>query len=161
MKMHNFRISRLVSPSIMLVGALVSLGALTVSPAQAGVSCHLINAKAVGQDLGGGSTTASVMGGGLLHGTNAGSLTITGVSGTVASFVETVTFTNRHGTLTVLVTGWIELTTGQFNASGPVTAATGKLAGATGQISLSGAANFATAIFSEDISGVVCVDLAP
>jgi hypothetical protein len=97
----------------------------------------------------------------LLHGTLAGSLTITGVSGTVATFMETVTFTNQHGTLTVVVTGAIDVTTGQFNASGPVTAATGKLFGATGNISLSGVANFATAIFTEDITGVVCVDLAP
>src|SRR5438874_7271857 len=114
MNNQKFRISRMVSPSTMLLGALVSLGALvTVSPVHAGVSCHLINAKAVGQDNGGGSTTARVIGGGLLHGTIAGSLTITGVSGTVASFVETVTFTNEHGTLTAVITGAFDLVSGQ------------------------------------------------
>ena len=156
MNNQRFRISRIASPSMLLLGAL-----MTITPAQAGVACHLINAKGVGQDLGGGSTTANVIGGGLLQGTIAGSLTITGVSGTVASFVETVTFTNQHGTLTAVVTGAIDVITGQFNASGPVTAATGKLSGATGALSLSGVAHFATAIFTEDITGVVCVDLAP
>jgi hypothetical protein len=156
MKTQRLRISTI------FLGALVSLGALmTVIPAQAEVSCHLINAKVIGQDLGGGNITGNIIGGGLLQGTIAGHITITGISGTVASFVDTVTFTNQHGTLTVVVTGAIDVTTGQFNASGPVTAATGKLAGATGNISFSGVENFAAAIFSEDIAGTVCVDLAP
>jgi hypothetical protein len=160
MNKHNFRISRTASLPLIALGFLVSLGAL-ISPAQAEVSCHLINAKAVGQDHGGGATTGSVIGGGLLHGTIAGSITGTGLVGTVASFVETVTFTTQHGTLTVMVTGAIDITTGQFNASGPVTAATGKLSGASGNIALSGVVNFATGVFSEDISGAVCVNLAP
>jgi hypothetical protein len=158
MKKQILRLFRIASPTVM-VFVLGSL--MTVSPAQAGVSCHLINAKGVGQDLGGGSETGNVIGGGLLHGTIGGSISVTGVSGTIASFVETVTFTNQHGTLTVVVTGAIDVTTGQFNASGPVTAATGKLSGATGNISFSGVANFAAAIFTEDITGVVCADLAP
>jgi hypothetical protein len=161
MKNQRFRISRIASPSMVLFGVLVSLGALMSTPAQAGVACHLINAKGVGQELGGGSTTGAVIGGGLLHGTLAGSITITRVSGTVASFTETVTFTNQHGTLTVVVTGAIDVTTGQFYACGPVTTATGKLSGATGTVSLSGVAQFATGIFTEDITGVIHVDLAP
>lgn len=162
MKNQRFGISRIMNPSIMLLGVLLSFGGLiTVRPVQAASSCHLINAKAVGQDLGGGSTAAKVISGGLLQGTIAGDLTITGVSGTVASFMEMVTFTNQHGTLTVMLTGAIDVTTGQFNASGPVTGATGKLAGATGNLSLSGVVNFAAAIFVEDIAGVICVDLAP
>ena len=162
MNNQRFRVSGIASLSKVFFGVLVSLGTLmTITPAQAGVSCHLINAKGVGEDLGGGNTTAKVIGGGLLQGTIAGSLTITGVSGTVASFMETVTFTNQHGTLTVVVTGAIDVITGQFNASGPVTAASGKLSGATGALSLSGVAHFAAAIFTEDITGVVCVDLAP
>jgi hypothetical protein len=160
MKTQRFGFFRVARPSIGLMSTLVVL-ALTVCPARAAVSCHLINAKGVGQDLGAGSTTGNVIGGGLLEGTIAGSITVTGVSGTVASFTETVTFTNRLGTLTVVVTGAIDLNTGQFNASGPVTAGTGKLSGATGNISVSGVANFAAAVFTEDITGAICVDLAP
>jgi hypothetical protein len=161
MNTQRFGFFRVASQSMGLLSALLLLALTTVSPVRASVSCHLINAKAVGQDLGAGSTTGNVIGGGLLQGTIAGSITVTGVSGTVASFVETVTFTNQHGTLTVLVTGAIDLTTGQFNASGPVTAGTGKLSGATGNISVSGVANFAAAVFTEDITGAVCVNLAP
>ena len=38
-----------------------------------GVSCHAINTKGAGQDLGGGMTQAQIMGGGLLQGTTQGS----------------------------------------------------------------------------------------
>ena len=79
----------------------------------------------------------------------------------MATFVEIVTFTNQHGTLTVRLEGAIDVTTGQFSATGPVVAATGKLSGATGNISVFGVANFAAGIFTEDITGVISVDLAP
>ena len=141
--------------------AAILLAGFAPSPAAAEVSCHLINAKGVGKDLGNGTTTGRLIGGGLLQGTLAGSLTVTGVTGSVATFNETVTFTNAGGTLTVTVSGAIGLATGKFNASGPVTAATGKLSGATGNLSLSGAVDFESATFSEDVTGVVCADLAP
>ena len=48
-----------------LLVVLVSLGTvLWSSPVQAGVSCHHINARGVGQDLGGGVTQARIIGGG-------------------------------------------------------------------------------------------------
>jgi hypothetical protein len=142
--------------------ALMSVGSwMTATPAQAAVSCHLMNAKGVGQDNGSGSTTGNVIGGGLLHGTLAGSITATGISGAVATFVEIVTFTNQDATLTVRLEGAIDVSTGQFSATGPVVAATGKLSGATGNISVSGVANFTAGIFTEDITGVICADLAP
>ena len=149
-------ISKVSMLAILLFAALLGL------PAQASESCHLINAKAVGKDLGFGNTAADILGGGLLQGTVAGHITVTGdpISG-LAPFMETATFTNQHGTLTVVVTGAIDINTGQFNATGAVTGATGKLSGATGNISFSGMVNFATAIFSEDVSGIVCVNLAP
>jgi len=45
--------------------------------------------------------------------------------------------------------------------SGPVTAATGKLAGATGTLVLNGIEDLTSGKFIEDISGLICVDLAP
>jgi hypothetical protein len=138
------------------------LGALTIDgPAQAEESCHKINAKGVGQDLGGGVTVARVIGGGLLHGTTEGNFIITGFSGTVASFEGTVEFTTRHGALTVTVSGTLDVATGEFSASGPVTGATGKLAGATGSLSLAGTQDLSDGSFVEDITGEICVDLAP
>jgi hypothetical protein len=162
MKNQRIGISRMRIRSILLLGGLLSVGGLiTASPVQGAFSNHVINAKAVGQDLGGGNTSARVINGGLLEGTLAGNLTINSVAGPVAFFTNTITFTNQHGTLTAVLTGAIDLTTGQYHALGPVTGATGKLAGAKGYIQLSGVVNFATGIFSEDIAGSISVDLAP
>ena len=134
---------------------------VNVSPAQAAISCHAINGKGVGQDLGGGNTVADIHGAGLLHGSTVGSFVPTGTSGSVVFIAGTVVFTVNRATLTVTITGSLDLATGVFTASGPVTGATGKLAGATGTVSLAGVENLATGSFVEAVSGNVCVDLAP
>jgi hypothetical protein len=139
-----------------VVGTLV-----TVSQARAAVSCHKINAKGVGQDLGGGVTEADIIGGGLLQGTTVGNFVITGFSGTVASIEGTVVFTTNQATLTVTVTGIFDVATGEFSASGTVTGATGKLAGATGALLLEGIEDLSNGRFVEDVTGTICVDLAP
>jgi hypothetical protein len=126
-----------------------------------GVSCHAIDAKGAGQDLGGGMTQAQIMGGGLLHGTTQGSFVITGVSGTVASIAGTVVFTVNRAALTVTVAGTLDVASGAFTASGPVSASSGKLAGATGSLSLSGVENLADGSFVEDVTGAICAELAP
>lgn len=130
------------------------------SGADAAVSCHKINAKGVGQDLGGGMTQAQVIGGGLLHGTTAASFAVGGAA-PVFLLNGTVTFTVNRATLTVLVGGSFDVSTGIFIVSGPIASATGKLAGATGTLMLDGVEDLATGKFTEDISGLLCVDLAP
>jgi hypothetical protein len=148
-------------------GALLALGVLVASllvssPAAAGVSCHKIAAKGVGQDLGGGVTQAQITGGGLLTGTTAGSFAITGFTPpTLASIAGTVTFTVNKATLVVTVAGTFDVASGAFNASGPVTGATGKLAGATGSLSLAGIQDLTTGSFVEDVTGSICADLSP
>jgi len=77
------------------------------------------------------------------------------------SIAGTVTFTTHQGTLTVSVTGTLNVATGEFSASGPVTDATGKLAGATGELSLEGVEDLTDGSFVEDVTGEICVDLAP
>ena len=147
---------------IVLLFLFVVVGTLvTVSQARAAVSCHKINAKGVGQNLGGGVTEAEIIGGGLLQGTTVGNFMITGVSGTVASIAGTVVFTTTQATLTVTVTGIFDAATGEFSASGAVTGATGKLAGATGALLLEGIEDLSSGRFVEDVTGTVCVDLAP
>jgi hypothetical protein len=76
-----------------LVGALVRVG-----PAQAATSCHMIEAKGVGQDDGTGKSTGKVIGGGLLQGTLEGAVTPTSppIDG-VVTFIEIVKFTNERG----------------------------------------------------------------
>jgi hypothetical protein len=135
-------------------------GPMMVSQPQAAESCHKINAKGVGQDLGGGMTRAQIIGGGLLHGTTEGHFDIGGAP-PVFSIAGTVMFTTHQGTLTVSVEGTFDVTTGEFRASGPVTGATGKLAGATGELLLEGIENLSDGSFVEDVTGEICVDLAP
>ena len=139
-----------------LVGAL-----MMITQAHAAQSCHKINARGVGQDLGGGKTIARIIGGGLLHGTTEGNFTTTGISGTVASIAGTVEFTTNKATLTVTIAGVFDVSNGEFSASGPVTAATGKLAGAIGTLLLQGVENLTDGTFVEDVIGSICVNLAP
>jgi hypothetical protein len=95
-----------------------------------------------------------------LNGTTVGNFTIIGFSPPVASFVGTVAFTTNRATLTVTVAGILDAATGEFSASGPITAATGKLAGATGTLLLDGLEDLSNGTFVEDVTGVVCADLA-
>ena len=147
--------------TILLV--LVSLAVAGAAPARAhgAVSCHRINAKAVGQESGGGQVTAQVTGGGLLHGTYEASFTITGFSGTLASFQGPIVFTVAGGTLTAQVTGTLDVTNGQFQATSTSITGTERLAAATGNLTFSGVQNLVTGSFTETITGEICVDLSP
>ena len=147
----------IVTPILVAVAA----GAMLVGPAHAAVSCHKINAKGAGQDLGGGMTQAQIIGGGLLHGTTQGRFAITGGSPPVFSIGGTVMFTTSHATLAVTITGTFDVATGNFVAAGPVTAATGMLSAATGSLLLEGIEDLTTGKFVEDVSGLICVDLGP
>jgi hypothetical protein len=139
-----------------MIGTIVTIG-----PSYAAESCHKINAKGVGQDLGNGMTQAQIIGGGLLHGATQGSFTITGGAPPSFTIAGTVAFTTKQGTLTVQVNGTFNVATGDFVASGSVTSATGKLAGATGTLLLDGVEDLTTGTFAEDVTGLICVDLAP
>jgi hypothetical protein len=136
---------------------------VAVGPAEAlgATSCHAINAKGAGQDLGGGMTTAQIIGGGLLHGTTEAAFVITGFSGTVATFEGTIVFTVNNATLTADITGTFDVVSGAFSATTTSIAGTGKLAGATGSLSLSGVEDFSDGSFTEDVTGEICADLAP
>jgi hypothetical protein len=140
---------------------LIVLALIVVSPVQAATSCHNINAKGVGQDLGGGVTRADIKGGGLLQGTTVGNFAITGIAGTVATIEGIVTFTTNQASLSVTVAGTLDVATGEFDAAGSVTNATGKLAGATGDLVFAGVENLSDGSFVEDVTGSICIDLAP
>jgi hypothetical protein len=125
------------------------------------MSCHKINAKGVGQDLGNGATSAQIIGGGLLQGTTQGSFVIAGGNPPAFPISGTVVFTTSQATLTVTVVGTFNVETGDFFATGPVSASTGKLAGAAGTLLLEGAEDLATGKFVEFVTGLICVDLGP
>jgi hypothetical protein len=137
----------------------IAVGSTAVSAAQAEISCHKINAKGVGQDLGGGITRAQIIGGGLLHGTTQARFTITGGAPPAVSVSGTITFTTKKALLTVTVDGIFDVVGGKFMTAGPVTAATGRLSGATGMLAFEGAQDLATGVFTEDVSGLICVDV--
>jgi len=137
---------------------------LLAGPVQAetgGQSCHTINAKGIGQDLGGGSTTAQIVGGRLLHGTTVGTFAIVGGAPPVFAIAGTVVFTANAGTLTVGVSGTFDVSTGAFRSTGAVTGSTGKLEGATGSLTLDGVQDLGTGAFTETVTGSICVDLSP
>jgi hypothetical protein len=136
-------------------------GLLIAGQAYAGVSCHKINAKGVGQDLGGGNTEAYIIGGGLLHGTTQAHFEITGGSPPVFAIDGTLVVTTNQATLTVHLAGTLDVTTGAFLSTGPVIGATGKLAGATGTLTLDGVEDLASGRFAEDVTETTCVNLAP
>ncbi len=144
-----------------LILTLLVVAAAAPAAARGAVSCHNINAKGIGQDLGGGRTTAQIIGGGLLHGTTQGSFVISGFSGTVASFEGTVVFTVNNATLTAYVNGTLDVATGEFQATTSGISGTGKLAGATGSLSFNGVEDLSTGIFTEDVTGEICADLSP
>jgi hypothetical protein len=146
---------------LLLLLAALALAVVAPTAVDAAVSCHRIDASGVGQDHGGGHTVAQISDGGLLQGTTAAAFTITGLSGTLASFVGTITFTTSRATLAAEVAGTLDLATGAFNATTSSLSGSGKLEGATGGLVFAGVENLLTGTFSEVVAGQVCVDLAP
>ena len=137
------------------VSGLVLIGGAQASSANHDHGCRSIHATGVGQDLGGGNTTATIRHGGPLNGTTSGHFVTAGAP-PVFAISGTVTFTAKHGTLVATVTGTFDVTTGAFTASGPVSAGTVKLAGATGTLTLTGVENLSTGAFTETITGTIC-----
>jgi hypothetical protein len=158
--MRRVAVLALLLPLLMLVQA---------GPATAGASCHLINAKGAGQAAPSQAgdppglirTVAQIRGGGLLQGTTEAAFQVTGSTPTGIAFAGDITFTSNRATLTVDLDGTLDLTTGEFGASGRVSESTGKLEGATGTLTLPGVQNLLdpAGSFTETVSGDICVDL--
>jgi hypothetical protein len=139
----------------LLAGALIVVSGAQANGSQGDQGCARVHAVGVGQDLGGGSTIATISHGGRLNGATNGQFAISGPP-PVFTIMGTVMFTAKHGTLTANVAGTFDVTSGAFNASGPVSAGTGNLAGATGILTFAGVENLATGAFTETITGTLC-----
>ena len=136
--------------------------------AAANESCHRINAKGTGHvapaedgdPYGRVRTVAEIHGGGLLQGTTSAVFDTTGVTPTGITFSGPILFTTNRGLLSLSATGTFDLTTGEFEASGPV-AGRGKLAGADGELALAGVQDLTDpeGHFTETVTGEICVDL--
>ena len=139
---------------------------MLVNLSQAAVSSHKINAKGVGlftpDGTGeGGTSETQIIGGGLLQGTAFGDTGVTDVSFPFIMIEGTETFTTNKGTLIVDISGAVNLLTGEFVFSGPIADADGKLDGATGTLMFEGVQDLETGVFTENITGVIFVDLSP
>jgi hypothetical protein len=158
--MRRIVVLAVLLPLLMLVHA---------GQATAATSCHQINATGAGQGAaprpgdppGLIRTIAQIRGGGLLQGTTEAAFQVTGATPTGIAFAGDITFTTNRGTLSVDLDGTLDLTTGEFLASGDVGGATGKLDGATGALTLAGVQNLQdpAGSFTETVSGAVCLDL--
>lgn len=137
-----------------LLAASLVLG-VAPAPAEVGEHCHKVKAVGVGEDLGGGDTVATITRAGFLNGTTAAHFDITGGAIPVLTFAGTVTFTAKKGTLTVAIAGTFDISTGAFEASGPVTAGTGRFADASGTLVFSGMQTGTD--FTETVTGTLCL----
>jgi len=59
------------------------------------------------------------------------------------------------------VPGALNVVTGEFAATTTDMSGTGQLAGATGQLALRGVEDLSTLAFTGNVTGEICVDLAP
>ena len=158
--MRRVAVLALLLPLLMLVQA---------GPSTAGVSCHQINAKGAGQGVppqagdppGLIRTVAQIRGGGPLQGTTKAAFQVAGSTPTGIAFAGDITFATNRATLPVDLDGTLDLTTGEFAASGDVSGSTGKLDGATGTLTLAGVQDLLdpAGSFIETVSGEICVDL--
>lgn len=128
-----------------------------VAPARTPAVCLPVSATGVGQDLGGGQTTATIAVRGVVIGTTTGSFTVTGVTGTVASFTGRIAFSNALGTITAPVTGTLDLSTGDFASSSSALTGTGAYSGVTGTLTFTGHEDLTTGAFTETVTGTVCL----
>jgi hypothetical protein len=151
--MKALRVLVLVVAMLVMVGGGQAAGA-AVSDDD---SCPNVKANGVGQDLGGGNTTATITHGGILNGTTSAHFDITGGAPPVLTFAGTIVFTTHHGTLTVSLTGTLNVATGAFSATGPVTGGTGAFAGATGTLRFVGVEDLTTGSFTETVTGTICL----
>ena len=153
-----------------LAGALLAAACLVATPVavpaavpaaapQSGpVRCVPFGATGIGQDLGGGQTTATIFVDGVRVGTTTAAFTITGVSGSLASFEGPLTFRpdGVSGTLVAQLVGTVDLVTGRFVAASESLTGTTRLAPVTGDVRIEGVQDLATGAFTETLDGQLC-----
>jgi hypothetical protein len=150
--MKSLRMLVLLSAMVVTAG-----GAQTTSAAVGHDSCLSVHARAIGQNLGGGHTQATIVHAGILNGTTVGQLVITGGTPPVLTVMGTGVLTTHNGTLTVSVVGTFNGATGEFRATGQVVHGTGIFAGATGVLTFVGLEDLTSGSFTQTITGTVCL----
>jgi hypothetical protein len=118
--------------------------------------CAPVSATGVGQDLGGGSTVATVYVDDHAIGTTAATFTITGARGPILSFAGPIVFTSDPGTLTAQVTGTLNSNNGRFRSVSSSVTGTDELAGVLGKLRFRGVESLVDGSFTESITGRLC-----
>ena len=156
-------ISRVISGAAVCAVALVVGGPGTsgAAPARAPARiCAPIVASGVGQDLGGGQTTATISSHGVRLGTSKATFTTTGLDGIVASFAGDIVITTAVGALTAPVTGTLDVTTGMFSSSSTTVTGSGALKSLRGELTFTGVENLTSGVFTETITGLLCSSIS-
>lgn len=124
-------------------------------------SCDKVHAKGDGKHRDGGHMTADLNGDDLLSGSGEAQLKTTGVDGSDLSFEGDVKIDTGDGSLQAKVEGTLDLRSGKFSASGPVTDSSGDLSGATDDLDLEGVEDLADRSFTVEVSTEVCAEEDP
>jgi hypothetical protein len=142
---------------VLLSAALVTAGGAQGVAAADHSSCLSVNATAIGQNLGGGQTTSTIVHAGILNGTTTGQLAITGGHPPIVTIAGMGVLTTNHGTLTLSITGTFNQATGALDATGQVIGGTGVFAQATGTLMFSGVEDLTSGSFINTVTGTVCL----
>jgi hypothetical protein len=140
--------------------AVGSRGAPVAALAKPSPICLQVSADGVGQDLGGGRTTATISVAGVIIGTTEASFAVNGIDGTVASFTGDIIFRNSYGTLVAPVSGTLDTASGHFVSTSTTVSGTRAYRHVTGSLTFTGNENLATGAFTEVITGTLCVPRA-
>ena len=75
------------------------------------------------------------------------------------TFSGPIVFSARFGlgSFTVAATGSVDVSTGSFQATGPVTAGTGVFLGVSGELTFDGTQDLVTGAFTETVTGRLCI----
>lgn len=144
----------------LLLGALLLSGTSPAVAAAPGSQCRRVNAVGTGQAGPDGRSTAAVITrDGLLKGATAATFDVDVTAlPPVLPFDGGIVFTTHRGTLTLTLTGTLNVATGAFTATGPVISGTGRFTGVTGGLTAAGTQDLATGAFTEVVTGTVCLD---
>lgn len=118
--------------------------------------CIPVSASGVGQDLGGGRTTATISSAGVRLGTSSATFTTTGMNGPVARFAGDIVISTAIGSLTAPVTGRLDVTTGTFTSTSRTVTGSGALRWVSGTLRFHGVENLTSGAFTETITGRLC-----
>lgn len=139
---------------------LVVSGILATGPAQAEQGCHKIKARVEGTvDFETSTVEGQVIGGGILHGTTAGSFTFTSIDpdAGIATYEGSYVITTQHGTLSLqLFNGFIDLATLTGSNDSVVSEGTGRFEGATGGLVFEGGVE-ADGTSTDYLNGTICL----